>query len=547
MLKGRKFLVRDWSVWLGWNNVRYTIETGLMLAKILDRELVLPAFTYSNTCEEDIEVCSKLLPKFDYNVPFDLRNVKDRFKYPDPNEGTTVLKPPVPTQNWYGWVIPTQEFLDIDHLLKNLKNNSIKFQDFLKLVDHGEKRSIGMNDGKWSTGYNNGLSYRAIPNEVFNNFSRTIVDRLPTPIKPLISKAMDNGTSNSTDQTDLPIKLIEKCRLTLSRLDSTIPSRRMKRKRMIRRRDVTTNDDKRVPDWDLNLIQGDQMLGELSSKDHSILERCIASNGFRTAYGFTIDGWWMKAPYGPTKYVKRLSKMYGIHDELYNIDEQVLHIQGEIHNGFPPASMLWTTSEGREAYKDLVRRIIRPPEIYEIVAQRLELKVRKLCGGRSWRASHMRRGDFLGYEWTSKDINKQWEKIERGVNESIRLLEAEPDLVKPINKAFNTSLELPRIDDPIYLATNTRLKEELEFLKTKKVILLKDLIDDEDKSLLGVLRSSFMDTLAVLEQCLIMRSAFFFGDAHSSVAGLILNRRVFFGIDERLTKIEYFKIPGDGQ
>jgi hypothetical protein len=49
----QKFLVRDWSVYLGWNNFRYTIETGLLLAHLLNRTLVLPAFTYSRACEYD--------------------------------------------------------------------------------------------------------------------------------------------------------------------------------------------------------------------------------------------------------------------------------------------------------------------------------------------------------------------------------------------------------------------------------------------------------------------------------------------------------------
>lgn len=37
--------------YLGWNNVRYTIETGLMIANLLGRELVLPGFTWATACE----------------------------------------------------------------------------------------------------------------------------------------------------------------------------------------------------------------------------------------------------------------------------------------------------------------------------------------------------------------------------------------------------------------------------------------------------------------------------------------------------------------
>lgn len=63
----------------------------------------------------------------------------------------------------------------------------------------------------------------------------------------------------------------------------------------------------------------------------------------------------------------------------------------------------------------------------------------------------------------------------------------------------------------VYLATNARSKEELGFLRQKNVVLLNDLIDDVDRAELGF-SAPFTDTLAIVEQCLIMRSAYFAGD-----------------------------------
>lgn len=36
--------------------MRYIIETGLIMANLLDRELVLPGFTYATACEFDESV-----------------------------------------------------------------------------------------------------------------------------------------------------------------------------------------------------------------------------------------------------------------------------------------------------------------------------------------------------------------------------------------------------------------------------------------------------------------------------------------------------------
>lgn len=76
-------------------------------------------------------------------------------------------------------------------------------------------------------------------------------------------------------------------------------------------------------------------------------------------------------------------------------------MKGNIHNGFPPGQMIWTSLEGRQEYEKLVRTAIRPPEWYHHVAARLEEKMRARCGGRSWVGAHMRRGDFLAYEWAA--------------------------------------------------------------------------------------------------------------------------------------------------
>lgn len=41
------FYARDYSLWLGWNNMRYIIETALLHGRILNRTTVVPSFVYA--------------------------------------------------------------------------------------------------------------------------------------------------------------------------------------------------------------------------------------------------------------------------------------------------------------------------------------------------------------------------------------------------------------------------------------------------------------------------------------------------------------------
>ncbi|CAH7666671.1 hypothetical protein BY996DRAFT_4581187 [Phakopsora pachyrhizi] len=512
-IKKRRFLVRDWSVWLGWNNGKYVIETALNLATLLDRELVLPAFHFANSCEEDNSVCDSLLPGFKTGVPFDFRPVKDLPQYPESYDGA-IVNVSLPTQNKRGWVMPIERFLDTDHIVSVWGKNAIKFQDFLKLTNYENKDSLGSINGKWYGNFSEGMSYKRISGSFFTEGDLNRIDKLPKPIEPLIY-------NSTTFSTDVPKSVIEKCFTTLRKVDQVLGS-------YVKRTEFL-----------LSLIVGKEIPEELMAIDHTIFERCIASRGLRAVYGFKKVADWMKAPYAQTKYMVPSDKLRGVYDALHQYDEQVLHIDGEIHNLIPPASMVFSTKEGRDLYTKVVRTAFRPPEIYQKVAAKLELKMRAKCGGRSWMASHMRRGDFIEFDWADKSIENSWNAITEGLADGLKILQNEPNLLKPIHETFQTSLELPKADDPIYLATNARSQEEINILRTKKAVLLKDLMDDDDKKELGKINSSFMDNLSILEQCLIMRSAFYYGDAHSSVTGMILNRRNFYGIDERLTKVTY--------
>ncbi|KAG8911421.1 hypothetical protein FRC02_006623 [Tulasnella sp. 418] len=48
------YYARDFSLQLGWNNVRYIIETALLHAQLLDRTLILPTYVYARACEHSM-------------------------------------------------------------------------------------------------------------------------------------------------------------------------------------------------------------------------------------------------------------------------------------------------------------------------------------------------------------------------------------------------------------------------------------------------------------------------------------------------------------
>jgi hypothetical protein len=50
----RGYYARDWSLGLGWNNMRYIVEASLLHAQLLNRTLVIPSFVYARACEYEL-------------------------------------------------------------------------------------------------------------------------------------------------------------------------------------------------------------------------------------------------------------------------------------------------------------------------------------------------------------------------------------------------------------------------------------------------------------------------------------------------------------
>ncbi|EJU05830.1 hypothetical protein DACRYDRAFT_113862 [Dacryopinax primogenitus] len=95
----------------------------------------------------------------------------------------------------------------------------------------------------------------------------------------------------------------------------------------------------------------------------------------------------------------------------------------------------------------------------------------------------------------------------------------------------------PADDDPFFLATDERDPEYLAFLRNHSAILINDLLTSEDRQELGwpIMMTDF---LGLLEQAILARSAYFIGRMESSVSGGALNMRAAWGMDPRTMSFE---------
>lgn len=83
-----------------------------------------------------------------------------------------------------------------------------------------------------------------------------------------------------------------------------------------------------------------------------------------------------------------------------------------------------------------------------------------------------------------------------------------------------------------YIATDERDPENLKYLRDQGAILISDLLTKEDHQDFGwpILLT---DVVAVVEQSIMARAAYFYAHAFSSVAGGVMNLRAGLGKDPR--------------
>ncbi|KAG8712048.1 hypothetical protein FRC08_015090 [Ceratobasidium sp. 394] len=141
---------RDYSLGLGWNNVRYIFEASLLHARLLNRTLVLPSFVYARACEWEINACAAFAP---------MVNRGDAIGWGEWRN--------LPIEKQMGWRVPVGVMLDLNHLRKT--HSVVTVAEYLQL--NGMSPSTEWSNGAWHReNYQNGgkLSIHVIPNNEYD-------------------------------------------------------------------------------------------------------------------------------------------------------------------------------------------------------------------------------------------------------------------------------------------------------------------------------------------------------------------------------------------
>jgi len=168
--------------------------------------------------------------------------------------------------------------------------------------------------------------------------------------------------------------------------------------------------------------------------------------------------------------------------------------------------MRFTGPRGRDNYASMVVFGIKsPPWVFDL-GEILAARMSDMTEGRMWMGAHMRRGDTYDLDGVKPDLDQ-------------------------------STLDIPLPDDPFYVATDERDPTSRQVIADGGAIFISDLLTMDDRRRYGW-PLMITDVLALVEQRLLVHSAFFYGHAMSSLAGVISNMRAARGADPRTMLID---------
>ncbi|KAG8761886.1 hypothetical protein FRC11_012538 [Ceratobasidium sp. 423] len=476
---------RDYSLGLGWNNVRYIFEASLLHARLLNRTLVLPSFVYARACEWDIQVCASFAP---------MVNRGDAIGWGEWRN--------LPIEKQMGWRIPMGVMLDLNHLRKT--HSVITVGEYLEL--NGMSPEIEWSNGAWHReNYQNGgkLSIHEIPNNEYDPNPLVRVEMLP-PHPPgkegsYISKMLFAVLGNKRTVMDL--------------------------------------DEART------VLKG---RAEFSTDDQ--LEAVLRENGWEVLHTFrgALGMDYTKSVVEPIKQVAPRSRLRGMFDDYKDINTDVLVLAGETHLNRKPGGVRFVSSEQRDRFASTVLHDMRPTGPVRRLAAKIHNRMEKIVEGRQWMGAHMRRGDFVDHGWVMENnIENHLGRIKQRLDNGRKVLHEiydgkqiqiyEVPNVEPEKDVFDRLP--PREGDSFYIATDERSKDGLEYIRKNGGVLISDLLTLEDRQEFGW-PIMITDVLAIIEQTVLSRSAYFYAHAMSSVAGGVINMRAARGADRRAALID---------
>lgn len=507
------FYARDYSLWLGWNNMRYIIETALLHGRVLNRTTIIPSFVYARACEFDISTCAAYAT---------MVNRGDATHSDEWRE--------LPIEKQMAWRIPTSLMFNLTHLQQS--HAVITTSDYLRL--HNISADVETSDGHWDIDayrVTNALgsqepSLHIIENNWYDPDDIVRVDSIPEDMRLRGGWSTHGGDTsrdrmgswNDSTHSEIYDALME-----------AVPEGRPV---------ISWESVRRV------VVDGGRITPESSVE---AIGDVLRENGFEVIY--TYDGAAgadaVKDVIKPIYEAVPRHRIRGLYEDFHQITERVLLLRGEVHGGRKPGSLYFTSAANRSRYSQTVLYDMRLTDNVLSLAAQIRDRMLAMNNGRLWMAAHMRRGDFTKLGWAMEaDFGAHLARIKRHLGEGRNVLismhggnagtydvpYAEPD-------SSVVTLEPPESDDKYYIATDERDPDNLKYLREQGAVLISDLLTKEDRREFGW-SLMLTDVLALLEQATLSHAAYFYAHALSSVAGGVMNLRAGAGADPRTALLD---------
>lgn len=506
------FYARDYSLWLGWNNMRYIIEAAVLHGRILNRTTIIPSYVYARACEFDNSVCAAyatMVNRGDATSTDEWRQL--------------------PLEKQMAWRIPVSLMFNLTHLRET--HAVITVSEYLRL--HNISADVETTNGRWDTDlYHRGVnifsdsgvepSLYVIKNELYDA-DIVRVDQLPQTMRERGGWNVTHGQVGSWTITEET--LLSKA------LHDAMSSRAS------------------VLDWDTVLIVvGDRHdQNETESSSTSSIANTLEENGWEVlyTYGGACGSEAAKDVAVPIRQAAPRNLLRGLYEDFGFIEQDVLLLEGEVHLGRKPGALKFSTLESRERYTQTVLYDFRLTDNVVELADILSNRMVEKAGGRMWMGAHMRRGDFATLNWTMEpSFEAHLARIKRHLRDGrdiLHFVHRGPlyTYKVPLGKADRTPLLLdpPADHDQFYIATDERDPTNLTYLRNQGAVLISDLLTTDDRRTFGW-SLMLTDVLSVVEQATLAHAAYFYAHAHSSVAGGVVNLRASHGADPRTALLE---------
>ncbi|KAF9234040.1 hypothetical protein BU15DRAFT_90142 [Melanogaster broomeanus] len=496
----RGYYAREYSMALGWNNMRYIIETCLYHGSLLNRTVILPSFVYARACEYDNAVCADYVPMV--------------------NRGDAIHSDEwrnLPDEEQMAWRVPISLMLNITHLRRF--QPVITVADYLRL--HDLPPDLELSTGQWDTQnyhqnpnvfdtHGTPPSLHTIENWWYDPQGLNRVDVIPEEMKQRGNWNLELGDKARDENGGWPSPSKTAAYVALERALSG-------------RQYVLGWDDARriLLDHGIRGVTSDEGLTQV-----------LNDNGWEVLYTFdgALNMDYVKHVVNPIRQVAPRDSIRGYMEDYYRFTEDVLLLRGEIHYERKPGGLRFTSTAARDTFARIVLFQIHATDRVKELAASMDQRMRELVGGRMWMGSHMRRGDFIRLGWAMQmEFGDHLQRIKNHLNagrDVIRSITAE---AAPLVPSHHT----PRI----YIATDERDPGNLAYLREQGVVRAPDLITLEDRRRFGW-ALLLTDVLGLVEQDFLSRGAFFYAHALSSLGGGVVNLRAVNGADPRTAVID---------